>query len=380
MRRVLALAALSLAFPAAAHAQTVSIGAAPGNARFGHDVTFSGALDPAQEGITVELYLTVPTPKLLGTVTTQTDGSWSIVTPLRASGPYVARAYLDSSTIVDSIPIGVTVRPRLTAKIAGKRTVGSKLVLAGRLLPAKAGKLSLRLGGKTRRVPVGPLGRYRIVLADSLPGRYPWRLRLTPRSGYEKVVKRNTLNISGRPLSWGARGKAVVALERRLARLHYALRTVDGYYGEDTYQAVLAFQKVHGLSRTGRVASDLWPRLVRATVPRAFVPRGNHIEVSKTKQVMFEVRDGKVVRVVHVSTGATGNTPVGTWRVYWTRPGGAPNGMYYSLFFLRGFAIHGYPSVPAYPASHGCVRTPNWFAPGFYSRWARIGTEIRIFP
>ena len=31
-------------------------------------------------------------------------------------------------------------------------------------------------------------------------------------------------------------------------------------------------------------------------------------------------------------------------------------------YFLRGFAVHGYPYVPAYPASHGCVRVPMWFA------------------
>ncbi len=162
--------------------------------------------------------------------------------------------------------------------------------------------------------------------------------------------------------------------------LHYALKTVDGYYGEDTYQAVLAFQKVYGLARTGRVTTGLWGRIAHAFVPRARVPRGTHIEVSKTKQVMFEVVNGKVAKVVHVSTGATGNTPVGTWRVYRLGPGGSLSGMYYSIYFLRGFAIHGYHSVPPYQASHGCVRTPLWFAPGFYERWGRVGTVIRIFP
>jgi lipoprotein-anchoring transpeptidase ErfK/SrfK len=95
---------------------------------------------------------------------------------------------------------------------------------------------------------------------------------------------------------------------------------------------------------------------------------------------MFEVVNGRVVRAVHVSTGLTGNTPVGRFRVYRLGPGYNALGMYYSLYFLRGFAIHGYRSVPPWPASHGCIRTPIWFAPGFYRRWARLGTEIRIFP
>ena len=45
---------------------------------------------------------------------------------------------------------------------------------------------------------------------------------------------------------------------------------------------------------------------------------------------------------------------------------------------VRGVAIHGYASVPTYPASHGCVRTPLWFAPGFYSRWD-VGASVYVF-
>jgi lipoprotein-anchoring transpeptidase ErfK/SrfK len=93
---------------------------------------------------------------------------------------------------------------------------------------------------------------------------------------------------------------------------------------------------------------------------------------------MYEVRRGKVVRIVHVSTGATGNTPVGKWHVYSKVAGLLPDGMYYSSFFTGAFAIHGYASVPPWPASHGCVRTPMWFAPGFYNRWS-VGTTVYIF-
>ncbi|HEU5311753.1 MAG TPA: L,D-transpeptidase, partial [Candidatus Eisenbacteria bacterium] len=135
---------------------------------------------------------------------------------------------------------------------------------------------------------------------------------------------------------------------------------------------------VHGLSRTGRVTRGVWRVLGRAHIPKARVAQGDHVEVSKTHQVMYEVRKGKVVRIVHVSTGATGNTPVGKFHVYGKVPGLNSHGMYYSLFFTGAFAIHGYHSVPPYPASHGCVRTPMWFAPGFYDRWA-VGTTVYIF-
>ena len=80
--------------------------------------------------------------------------------------------------------------------------------------------------------------------------------------------------------------RASLALERRLAELHYALHGIDGYYGTDTFEAVLAFQKVNGLPRTGRVEPWLWRRLARASVPRA-TRGGDYIEVDKTRQVLF---------------------------------------------------------------------------------------------
>ena len=36
------------------------------------------------------------------------------------------------------------------------------------------------------------------------------------------------------------------------------------------------------------------------------------------------------------------------------------------MYFTGGYAIHGNPSVPPYPASHGCVRVPMWVAPRLY--------------
>ena len=176
-------------------------------------------------------------------------------------------------------------------------------------------------------------------------------------------------------LSLGARGPSVLALERRLAELHYALRGVDSIYGYDTLEAVLAFQKVNWLPRTGRAEPWLWKRLATASVPHA-ARGGDYLEVDKARQVLFDVRDGKVVRVAHVSTGATGNTPLGTWTVY-RKVGGWDWVLWYPLYFLRGFAIHGYPSVPAYPASHGCVRIPMWLAPTLYSSHG-YGTTVFV--
>ena len=94
--------------------------------------------------------------------------------------------------------------------------------------------------------------------------------------------------------------------------------------------------------------------------------------------MLFVVRDGQVALIVPVSTGATGNTPLGTWHVYSRVPGYNAEQMYYSSFFTGAFAIHGYHSVPAYPASHGCVRIPIWVAKRVYSL-IDYGTTVYIY-
>jgi lipoprotein-anchoring transpeptidase ErfK/SrfK len=280
---------------------------------------------------------------------------------------------------VDSAPVVVGLRPLLRVQLRGSRSLGGRLLLTGRLLPAPAGTLTLSVGGTSSALGVGADGRFRARLPTDRVDAYTAVVQLAPAANFEAVQASARYRIQMPALRLGSQGAPVRMLERRLAELHYVLRGVNGYFGYDTYEAVLAFQKVHRITRTGRVTAATWRLLSRASVPRARIPHGNHIEVDKSRQVMFEVRNGKVVRAVHVSTGATGNTPVGRWRVYLKTPGRLPSGMYYSLFFLRGFAIHGYPSVPAWPASHGCVRTPIWFAPGFYSRWERRAI-IWVFP
>ena len=156
----------------------------------------------------------------------------------------------------------------------------------------------------------------------------------------------------------------MLALEQRLAALHYAVQ-VDGVFGDDDAEALYAFQKVTGLPRTGVATAAVWRRLLAATIPRARYG-GDHVEVDKTRQVLFIVRDGKVALIVATSTGATGNTPLGEWHVY-RKVAGFDWVLYYPSYFLRGFAVHGYPDVPPYPASHGCARIPMWVAPTVYA-------------
>jgi N-acetylmuramoyl-L-alanine amidase len=200
------------------------------------------------------------------------------------------------------------------------------------------------------------------------------------RGGFAAVRAKAVVRVLATPpLAAGSRGAGVRALERALRDRRFALKAVDGLYAGDTSEAVLALQKLSGLPRTGRVDRATWRALLAFRPPHSRAPsvQGRHIEVDKTRQVLLEWESGEVVRIVHVSTGATGNTPVGRFQVY-RRVTGFDWVLYYPLYFKGGFAVHGYPSVPAYPASHGCVRIPMWVAPSLFSRHA-MGTAVVVY-
>ena len=69
-------------------------------------------------------------------------------------------------------------------------------------------------------------------------------------------------------LGIGSSGPQVLALQQRLAALHYDIGTPDGHFGQSTYFAVVAFQKVSGMSRTGRATDDVIARVATATDPK----------------------------------------------------------------------------------------------------------------
>jgi peptidoglycan hydrolase-like protein with peptidoglycan-binding domain len=230
-------------------------------------------------------------------------------------------------------------------------------------MPAAAGTLHVRVWRGARLLVDRDAALVRLDTRRAVT--YRIRVTATPAAGFTSRSGQLSAVVAEPNLRLGSRGSSVRALEQRLSDLHYALLRVDSSYGQDTYDAVVAFQKVSGLPRTGTVDRVLWRRLARAAVPRAR-HGGSHVEVDKTRQVLFEVRRGKVALIVPVSTGATGNTPVGVWHVY-SRIAGWSWVLWYPTYFLRGFAIHGYPDVPPYPASHGCVRVPMWVATRLYA-------------
>jgi PKD repeat protein len=338
---------------------------------YGRRAVFKGRLKPALRGAPVSLFVG-ETEVRSGKA--DKKGRFRFRLRLRASGTFTARF----GSIV-SKAAAVPLRPGLDIALPSSRTVGQALVLRAAVQPKGSGSLKIRIWRGSHKLRERKFGdRAALRLSTGKVADYVVRISVEPKGTYSGRSKTLRASVLLPYLSVGSHGPSVRILERRLAELRYALRGVDTYFSYDTQDAVLAFQKVRGMARTGAVNPTLWQRLRTAHAPRPRYRGSHHIEVDKSRQVLFEVDGGAVKRVVHVSTGATGNTPVGRWHVYSKVPGFLPSGMYYSSFFLRGFAIHGYHSVPSYPASHGCVRVPIWIAPRLFAG-SSYGETIYVY-
>jgi len=182
--------------------------------------------------------------------------------------------------------------------------------------------------------------------------------------------------------------------EQRLTDLGYWTGPIDGRWDEASRHALIAFQKVEGLKRTGRLTRLDFDVLKSARKPVPLETGEAHIEVDLMSQVLFVVEGGGVItHILPVSTGSGKEfvsegwtrdaiTHPGRYKTYIKLPGWkkSPLGrLYYPVYFMVGTAIHGYPSVPVKPASHGCIRIPMFAAKKFYEM-TPLGTLVIVHP
>jgi peptidoglycan hydrolase-like protein with peptidoglycan-binding domain len=187
-----------------------------------------------------------------------------------------------------------------------------------------------------------------------------------------------------RNLSAGSRGDDVLYLQRRLTELGYLPGAVKGKFTTHTRHAVIAFQKVNGLKRDGVVRKATYALLSNPKVAPVRYPKGDHVEINKSLQVLIVVRNGMPKYIVSTSTGGKKHTtPSVSSAVDWKA--GAKyvskkyNGiMNWPSFFYGGVAVHGYASVPPYPASHGCARIPVDDAKFIYNNMPK-GSMVYVY-
>jgi hypothetical protein len=157
---------------------------------------------------------------------------------------------------------------------------------------------------------------------------------------------------------------------------------VTGRADDETAVAVLAYENWAGLPRDGVLDAGVRAALGRATRPTPLARRpGKRVEIDLARQVALLIVDNRVDRVFHISSGAGGATPSGSFRVYrkermsWSVP--FSTWMPWASYFVGGIAFHAYGSVPAYPASHGCIRMIPRDAPLMYA-FATYGTPVDV--
>ena len=328
--------------------------------RYGKPLLFAGRLVPAETG-RVRLYRGA---RFVGSAPLKRGGGFRMRPLLLSPGPWQVR-YQG----VVSRAVAVLVRPRLVARFDGSGAVGTPLAVVTQLAPAAAGEVSVRIWKNGTLRVSRTFGRpARIALDSSRTAAYRVAVTTTPRPGFTGASRTFSIRLFLPTLRPGSSGPTVARLISSLAALHYAVRRTSTFGGE-LIDSLYAFQKVQGLPRTGVADTATWRALARPRLPHIrYSGPADHLEIDKGHQVLYVVRGGRVALIVPVSTaGIPGYfTPVGHFAIYRKVVGFDPSPLgtlFDPMYFTGGYAVHGNPTVPPYPASHGCVRVPMWIAP-----------------
>jgi N-acetylmuramoyl-L-alanine amidase len=209
-----------------------------------------------------------------------------------------------------------------------------------------------------------------------------------PKGSKQKALGRAQTRLEQASLSRAQTKEA----ERRLAEMGYWTGAIDGLLDQATRSALIAFQKYEGHHITGQLTLAELETIGASTAPKAREPGYAHVEVDLDRQLLLVVNEAGGVRVLPISTGSdkpfedegqmsVAHTPRGRFLVYEKVVGwetGRNSSMYYSNYISGGVAIHGYPSVPNQPASHGCIRIPI-FAAREVSKLLPMGTIVLVY-
>ena len=229
------------------------------------------------------------------------------------------------------------------------------------------------------------------------------------------AVPRETVPLT-RTLRDGMKGDDVLRLQERLAELKFDPGPRDGVFGQNTLQAVWAFEKLvldtPRANAKGEVTPSIWSIMESdlQITPRRVADSPRHVEIDLVKQVMVVYQGGSPTLITHISTGSNeqwceevtidpgeeGNntreqikkglcgdaiTPPGIFYFYNRKQGMRESrlgSMYNPVYFNYGIAVHGAILVPLEPASHGCVRIPMSVA-RYFPALVEYGDRVYVF-
>ena len=298
----------------------------------------------------------------------------------------------DGSATVSAKAPKATVKIRVGHIHKGRALIMSRVPVIGTVAPFVSGqkvKVSYFLNGdklatKTAKVRKGKRGDYGVFVSRIRlrhGGKYAVSARhvANDRLGGDRTVRKDW-KVRYVSLSYGECGRVVRGFKAAMRDMGYIANGGDCLRGK-TQRGVLAYRKVNGLSRNLHAGKAL----VKAVFARHGSYRvrhpgfGEHLEVPLSKQVLVFAKGDKPVAIYPISSGKPSTPTVqGHFNFYSSGPGYNAEGMYYSRYFYGGYAVHGYASVPNYPASHGCVRTFIADQPEIYEK-IFIGEDIFVF-
>jgi L,D-transpeptidase catalytic domain len=298
--------------------------------------------------------------------------------PPTSTGPAKAsaRLYVLDTFFLDRQPITVpkrtlhvagVVRPFVAGQWVSVRTfLGRKLIKSDRL--------------RIKRSPNGTYGAFTESVSSPGVGDVSVdvnHVRNTQMLGWKSS---RTLSVLDDSVGFGSTGRFVQLIQQRLAALHFYIPQT-GVYDQGTGLAVDAYHRMlhRGTSQSldAATASSLLDGIGTFEVrdPRA----GTHAEGNLSVQLLALVNGSHVYRIYPISSGKPSTpTVLGHFSVYERVPGYLPDGMYYSDFFIGGYAIHGYDPAPDYPASHGCMRLPIVDAISAFN-WLNYGDVVDVY-
>jgi len=316
--------------------------------------------------------------------------------PLLAVACALALPSLAMAAPKPKAPPKPTPAPEATVKVKvgnlkqGRAEIMQTVPVSGSLAPFVAGEkveVTFYLDGHilfSRNLPVrkaGGKGSFRTSIQVREGGRYAVAAKhvATPALGADSTV-RKSWKVSFPALHQGQCGDVVVGFEKAMRKMGYIAN--DGRcYGGKTGRGVLAYRKVNGMTRSMRAGAGLVEKVFsgKGGYEVRHPGAGEHVEAPLSKQVLVFTKGDKPFAIYPISSGKS-STPTVTGHFEFIRqePGYNSHGMYYSFYFYGGYAVHGYESVPDYPASHGCLRTFIADQPEIYER-IFFGEDIFIW-
>lgn len=271
---------------------------------------------------------------------------------------------------------------KIEVDIHGKKAqIYSKVPVVGTVTPFVTGQhvaVTFYLNSRkllTRNVAVQKgkrgSGKFRAAILVREGGKYAASAEhvATAALGGDSTV-RKSWKVSYPALHEGQCGNVVVGFKKAMRKMGYIAN--DGRcFGGKTARGVLAYRKVNGMARSSRAGAGLVKRVFagRGEYEVRHPGAGKHLEAPLSKQVLVFADGDEPVAVYPISSGKSSTpTVTGHFTFIRTEPGYNSHGMYYSFYFYGGYAVHGYESVPDYPASHGCIRTFIADQPEIYNR------------